>query len=200
MNGHATQWIPAYHDGELSGARREWVQAHLESCETCRRELEQLEGLTNLLLQVPVPEQPSANRFVASVKLRLPHETQHQKRNRAFKMAWQLVPFAVIGGWALFQAVLIVSGIGLTFGLDRLLVTAVPSLESSGGLTLGGLFAGSLPALDQALLSQIEPVIELSLIGLVVTFVSAALLIGWMASWYAYRRSKGQSTAELSMS
>jgi anti-sigma factor RsiW len=193
MNDHATQWIPAYHDGELSGSRREWVEAHLESCESCRKELEQLTRLSSLLIQAPVPAHSSAERFAASVKLRLPQASVHQKRNRALKLAWQLAPFAVVGGWALFQAAVITTGLGITFGLDRMLQTAVPAIEWSPGLSAGELFSGSLPVIDRSILAGIEPYVELFAVGLLATFLAGILLAGWFAGWWSYQRSHAQA-------
>lgn len=193
MDDHATQWIPAYHDGELSGNRRAWVETHLESCESCRIELEKLERLSSLLQQAPVPEHSRADRFAAGVKLRLPQTSLHQKQSRALKLVWQLAPFAVISGWALIQAAVITTGLGFTFGLDRILQAAVPEIQWSSGLNAGELFAGSLPEVDRAILAGVEPYIILLAVGLLATFLAGILLTGWVASWWSYKRSRAQA-------
>ena len=72
MKPHVTEWIPAYYDGELRGARLGQVEAHLEGCTDCRAELEQLRRLSVLLgeaAEVPARLEPGV--FTAQVNARL---------------------------------------------------------------------------------------------------------------------------------
>jgi len=49
MNEHVTEWIGAYHDGELRGARLLQVESHLLDCAACQAELDALSALSTLL-------------------------------------------------------------------------------------------------------------------------------------------------------
>ncbi len=65
--------LEAYLDGEQGTpppAGWEQVAAHLERCESCRRELSRRRGLRNLLAEVPVPPVPEgfAGRVVARLQ------------------------------------------------------------------------------------------------------------------------------------
>jgi anti-sigma factor RsiW len=55
MNQHVTDWLGAYHDGELEESRRQQVEAHLQVCEDCHAELSRLRALARLL-QAPFRE------------------------------------------------------------------------------------------------------------------------------------------------
>jgi hypothetical protein len=67
-------------DGELEGADRAGVEAHLASCPECRSELERSRKLEGVLRSIPAsvrasagkpsPEYPDADRFVQSVRFR----------------------------------------------------------------------------------------------------------------------------------
>jgi anti-sigma factor RsiW len=48
--------IHAYHDGELDAAARAAVEAHVQRCGECRALLDELRGLTRMLLTVPLPQ------------------------------------------------------------------------------------------------------------------------------------------------
>lgn len=50
------EWLSAYLDGELDARRRAEVQAHLDSCPACRRELDTLRSSARLLDAWCVPE------------------------------------------------------------------------------------------------------------------------------------------------
>jgi HEAT repeat protein len=62
--------LEEYLDGELQGAPREAVEAHLASCEACRGELAELRRLEEVLRAVPAGAAPDAERFVARVRAR----------------------------------------------------------------------------------------------------------------------------------
>lgn len=194
MNGHVSQWIPAYHDGELTEARRELVEAHLQACESCRAELEGLENLSVLLQQAPVPEHTSRERFAASIKIRLPRDSHGQPRNRALKTAWQIAPLAVIGMWASIQAALLIASLGISFGLDRYLQASLPFLDWQPSTTITGFFAGIETGIDLAWLSGLEPAIEAFMLGLAATAITGVLLAGWLASWWSYKHNRTEAT------
>ncbi len=49
------EWLTAYYDGELDAARRDQVRAHLPQCAECRRELAELEALSQTLAADALP-------------------------------------------------------------------------------------------------------------------------------------------------
>ena len=52
-----SQWLMAWHDGELSAHHRERMQEHLTSCSRCQRLLAELHHLSQLLQEATVPWQ-----------------------------------------------------------------------------------------------------------------------------------------------
>jgi len=54
--------VGPYHDGELSPEARRRVEAHLERCEICAAELEQLRGISRLIGNAVVPTLSGAAR------------------------------------------------------------------------------------------------------------------------------------------
>jgi hypothetical protein len=165
------------------------VEAHLVKCSECRRELEQLESLSAILQQAPVPPQPEGERFSTKVKLRIPPASMMRPRSN-IRLVWQAAPVVVVCGWALTQAVLFTGGLSLTLGLDRYLQAALPGLDWNSGPAAGGLVGENILGLDPALLNQIEPVVGLIALELIVSIVTACLLGGWLASWWSLRRSR----------
>jgi anti-sigma factor RsiW len=194
MNGHITAWIEAYHDGELHGNRLRQVEAHLETCSTCRAELEALRGLSTLLQASPaITPRSSAKTFAAQVNLRLPRTTSQPAWHKALKTGWQFAPLGLIAAWAFFQAVALVTGFVLRANLEKFFtpgVTASPGLWQALGSVL------SLPG--ENLLDMVFSVPELGIsvalpggmayLNILMTLVFAGLLWSWLASWLVYRR------------
>jgi len=54
-----TRRLSAYHDGEVSGAEREALEAHLAQCPACAAELARLRRLSSLLAQAERPKMPA---------------------------------------------------------------------------------------------------------------------------------------------
>ncbi len=177
MNGHVTEWLPAYYDGELHGPRRQQVEEHLSNCPACQAELEALHKLSILLQETPAPEsQVSARRFQAQVMLRLPPAVQRPSWQRALKAGWQLAPLGAVLVWAFGQAAWLaaslVSVLNLPLGLSR-------AGALSGGLSLASTTPG---------LGGVETIIELGLLNLAFSAAVAIFLCGWLASWWVVRR------------
>ncbi|MBV8879677.1 MAG: zf-HC2 domain-containing protein [Planctomycetaceae bacterium] len=62
--------LDEYLDGELDGAARAAVEAHLSSCAACAGELQRSRKLEAVLRSVPSGAAPDADRFMQSVRLR----------------------------------------------------------------------------------------------------------------------------------
>ena len=50
------EWLAAYHDGELGGARRAELLSHLLDCALCRQELAALQSLSDALAVDRLPD------------------------------------------------------------------------------------------------------------------------------------------------
>lgn len=200
MNGHVTAWIAAYYDGELHGDRQEQVEVHLGLCPDCQAELEELRRLSALLAAAPIPAfETSPERFAARVRMRLPQSAPRPPWRAGLKLAWQAIPLALIAGWVYFQALLSLAGLAALAGSATAISTgqgpALP-LES----TLSGTFLlnrlGSLlsatPWLAPAGLAVGWVFLSLGL-----SFFTGILLWGWVAGWWAHKRSALLLTSEV---
>jgi hypothetical protein len=193
MNGHVDDWLPAYHDGELHGARLKRVEDHLKDCESCRRGLDQLQKLSTLLLAAPGPaRQISSQRFASQVKLRLKEPAPRLRWQKALKAGWQAAPLGLLFAWSFSQAVLILSGlIAVQGGFDRILagefsiqalLLSLPNLFNPGLLVRA---AGVLPGLRWG-----EPFLDLILLELGLTVIIGVLFWGWVASYWVYHQRR----------
>jgi len=173
MSHHILEWLPAYHDGELSAGRRQQVEKHLLTCPDCSAELQAIEDLSALLKAEHSPRLTSPERFAAQVQLRLPHSSPQEIHPGGKVLPrWVLgAPLALLIGWAFLQAALIVTAIILNavqvFGLQNQLwpnwVGAESLIEA-----VGSLFALNL--------------------GLLV--LTAGLWSVWLAFWWVWNRSQ----------
>lgn len=166
MNEHVLEWLPAYHDGELPPARRQQVEKHLQDCPTCRRELDELAGLSALLKAEPLPVRTPAKRFAAQVQLRLPHDDA--TRSRQAHPRWVLgTPLTLVIVWAFLQAALWVTSAVLATGWA---LDGAFTWSGAGALAEG---LGTLVLLNIALLTG-----------------AAILWAGWMAFWWSWKQNQ----------
>ena len=91
MSNHVSEWLNAYFDGELTGKLLHQVEDHLAECEACQAELDSLEGLSELLHDVPAPEFTPADRFAAQVNLRIPHKQVVISRKQVMEAGWWMI-------------------------------------------------------------------------------------------------------------
>ena len=177
MNGHVSEWLAAYYDGELHGPRRQQVEEHLSNCPACQAELEALSKLSILLQEAPSPEfRLSAQHFQAQVMRRLPPENAQPGWQRALRAGWQLAPLSAVMAWAFGQAVWLVTSL--------VSVLNFPLGLSRAGLLSGGLsLASASPGWGSA-----ETIIELGLLNLAFSGLVAIFLCGWLASWWVIHR------------
>jgi anti-sigma factor RsiW len=197
MNGHITRWIQAYHDRELSPARQKQVEEHLAGCLACHQELEQLRHLSALLQEAPLPaSQESAEQFSARLKLRLPHTPPQRSRSPAWKASWGLVwlasPLLLAGAWMFGQALLALGNLALLAGMAKGMVPASALLlrlnhPLLGLLRLDGLgeFVAVSPWLAPATQIFLWVAASVSL-----TFFIGILVWGWVAGWWAEKRTQ----------
>ena len=197
MNEHVTAWLEAYHDGELRGRRLRKVEAHLESCAACRRELERLQAVATALRSVPAAEGlASPGRFVYEVGLRLRRRPEQPVWQRALNVGWQLAPVGLLGAWAFAQTVLVVAGV-----LSAAVRAGVGGDVAAGllGISQGVTAEPGLAGLSGAGLNDLGPMVLRVLrsggpLGWGPTVVVALLILigvlywSWLASWWARRR------------
>jgi anti-sigma factor RsiW len=183
MNNHVTEWLAAYYDGELHGMRRQQVETHLRGCLACRAELEELQKLSQVLLEVPSPERLlSARRFQMQVNLRLPPEVSRPAWQRALKAGWQSIPLAAVLVWVFAQAALLAAGLASVVGLPV-------------GLGFAGWLGGWVSLASFSLsFGGAEAAIELGLLNLAFSALVAVFLCGWIASWWVVRRRSQNDT------
>lgn len=202
MNEHVIPWLNAYYDGELHGRRLQQVEAHLEHCTACRAELEELQALTTLLQENPVPEVAlPPERFVAQVGLRLPRRPIQPAWKRALETGWRLVPAGLLGTWAFVQAVIIVSGVALRalqMGLGGdLAAELLPASQQGLSLAeLSTLSGASLSQVGQVALQLLDsggPLGWVATLNLVSLAVIGLLYWSWLASWWARRQHHSES-------
>jgi hypothetical protein len=176
MNEHVLDWIGAYHDGELFGSRRRWVEAHLHGCAACRAELAALQVLSaQLQSSQPMPVRTPPEQFVAQVRLRLPARPWAPPARHTLRQALGLwLPLSVVAAWALGQAMLAVSGLAL-FTLPALPLPTLPGLDALPWLAAPpngwGTWSG------------------LSALSIGLTALTAATVCSCLAGWWAARDS-----------
>jgi hypothetical protein len=191
MIEHVTQWLEAFHDGELPPRRAQQVEQHLETCTSCRYELDQLRSLSVLLAESPLPAnliQPET--FVAQVGLRLPRIAEPPVWQQALKKGWKWAPVGILGSWAFLQAAFIATAI-LGWVLPLMPINAQVAEVLSGETSLlGGMTA--LPGADLTEIGRFGlefvrvggPLGLATSLNLGLTILIGLLFLSWLASWW----------------
>ena len=195
MSNHVSEWLNAYHDGELHGNRLRSVEAHLAECELCQAELEALESLSDLLQEVRAPEMISAERFAAQVSLRLPHSKAEISTNKIINVGWWMIPVGLLATWVFVGTAFILSNIvsvagslGLLSDLSAWLASG-PANDIYVSTTIGqmGLLSGN--GLNWA--ETTETLTRISLPQMVLQVSIALLYLSWLAIWWARQTRQG---------
>lgn len=200
MPEHITQWLGAYHDGELRGARLRQVEEHLAECADCQAELEGMRSLSTLLKETaPEGDFLSSERFAANLALRLPRQPEpSQPRNKALQIGWWLVPLGTLGMWLFIEvtfllrsAILFVADAGL-LGRDLAWMQGNPPQM--------GWFVAAMNLLgDQVSLTGQVALSALNDAHWFVTQVAGSLLpqvifavfyLGWLVAWWLGQSSQ----------
>lgn len=192
MNEHITQWLEAYHDGELRGRRVQQIEDHLSSCEICQKELENIQKLSTLLTYAPAADNlRSPETFVAQVSLRLPRKSQQKTWRQVYRTGWRLAPFGILAGWVFLQAAIFVTGLfnlGLRFipGADQIagLLTSQSGLTFTEGLTSSSFSLFNLGELGLDFLWDGSILGWFPTLSLGLTILVGMLYLSWLASWW----------------
>jgi predicted anti-sigma-YlaC factor YlaD len=198
MSQHVSEWLNAYHDGELRGSRLHHIEAHLAECELCQAELGSLENLSGLLHEVPAPEFTLPERLAAQVNLRLPPKGAVVSRKQIIEFAWWMIPVGILAAWIFIGTSFFISdllfaanSLGLLRGISEWMVFG-PSSDVYMSATLGqfGLLSGN--SLSWAEATEAFTRMSLPQISLQVSI--ALLYLSWIAIWWARytRQQHGQ--------
>jgi anti-sigma factor RsiW len=185
MNEHISQWLNAYHDGELRPRRRALVEAHLEACPQCQAELDELQALSALLNEEPLPAvRTTPEQFAAQVALRLPRQEPRRQNGTNFRWLWYAVPISILVAFGFLRTITTVSELLLwveRLGINPDTVSWVlpdPILAADTAPGLVSQFSGWILWWNNPFRSPLA----LSLL------IPAALAIGylaWMMLWWA---------------
>lgn len=195
MSNHVSEWLNAYHDGELRGNRLRSVEAHLAECELCQAELDSLVDLSDLLQEVRAPEMVSAERFAAQVNLRLPRSRSVPQGTRLTEVGWWMIPVGLLASWVFISTALILSDVlsvagnlGLLSGLSEWLAFG-PENNVYLSTTIGqaGLLSGN--GLNWA--ESLETITRVSVPQIILQVSIALLYLSWIAIWWARRTRQG---------
>ena len=202
MSNHVTEWLNAYHDGELRGSRLHAVEAHLAECELCQAELGSLESLSSWIHEVPTPEFGSPERFAAQVNLRLPRKQTVVSGKQIIEIGWWMIPVGLLAVWIFIGTSFFVSEIlsaannlGLLRGISEWMAFG-PSSDIYLSATLGqsGLLRGT--SLNWAEATEAFTRMSLPLITLQASI--ALLYLSWIAIWWArHTRHQPQQHGQL---
>ncbi len=167
---HILEWLPAYHDGELPPGKAAQVEAHLQTCPSCRAEQKRLTELSALLRDDSLPAFSAPEHFAAQVQLLLPRRAPVRSAPQQQLSRWWLVaPLMLIVAWAFLQAALWVTSLVLTGS---------------------SFFPGLTPWLGMS--SNLEIIGTFSLINLALLIGATILWGGWVALWWAAKNNQNQ--------
>jgi predicted anti-sigma-YlaC factor YlaD len=191
MSDHVSEWLNAYHDGELRGNRLHHVEEHVAECKLCQAELESLEGLSNVLHEVPVPEFVPVEKFATQVNLRLPHKQTQVVGKQIVEVGWWMIPVGLVGAW-IFVTTSAILGDVLSTASHFGLLSGISSWISAGPLndvylsaSLGQ--AGVLNGNSLSWAEATETLTRISLPQIILQISIAVLYLSWLAIWWARR-------------
>jgi predicted anti-sigma-YlaC factor YlaD len=193
MPKHVTEWLGAYHDGELNSARLRQVEEHLAECAECQAELDAIQGLSALLRETaPAGEFIPTERFVANLTLNLPRQPEQPQPRKMLEVGWWLIPISLLGTWVFIQITTSLSS-AFTAAVDAGLFGSnlswlqgnPPQMEWFA--TTMNLFGNQVGVTGRIVLSELNEVnlFATKLMGnLLLQAVLAVLYLGWLAAWW----------------
>lgn len=122
--------LNAYLDEELNGRLRWEVERHLETCEACKEEYEQLRRLATLIRTAPAPSFVPTERFTAALLQTLPTRSPSIPHNRLSSVVW-FAPLGLLAIWLILRLVFLSSSLlGLAKGAGLIQDAVTPSMEN----------------------------------------------------------------------
>jgi hypothetical protein len=193
MANHVTEWLGAYHDGELRGARLRQIEGHLAECATCQAELDGIQNLSALLQDTAINSDfLLTERFVADLALSMPRQSEQPQPRKALKIGWWLIPVSLLGIWLFINITLSLSSV-VTLAADTGLLGGNLAwlqgnpLQMKWIATVMNLFGNQLGALGRETLSALNDA-NLFIVQLAGRLIPQAILavsyLGWLLSWW----------------
>ena len=96
-----TQQVQAYHDRQLTPAERTSFESHLARCELCQQELEQLQQISRLFVDVPLPQM--RDEFARQIVFAWRASRQSQEQGLRRLAGWLTAAAAVVLLGAIIQ-------------------------------------------------------------------------------------------------
>lgn len=181
--------LNAYLDGELHGRRLQEMETHLASCDTCRKELEELRLVSGWLQADTAVKATSPDRFVSRLTLSLPRRPQHERTTKPISLAWWLVPAGLLMAWVFIQTVYTLTDVvtvanltGLLGNASRWLGSGQESAWLSAATTLFGGQIHAQPTLS--LLNNVSVTIFNLFSGFLWQAVIVLLYWAWLCLWW----------------
>ena len=193
MSKHVIEWLGAYQDGELNGARLKQVEEHLTVCAECRADLDRLQGISALLHETAgTPEFIPTERFVANLMLNLPRQPERLQSRKILEIGWWLLPVGLLGIWVFLQITNSLSSLALIASNTGLLGSNFAWLQGSQAETgwfaaLMNLSGGQIDVFLRAVLSYLNNsnvFIENLADQIGLQIFIAILYLGWLAAWW----------------
>ena len=191
--------LNVYLDGELHGKSLNELKSHLATCESCRKELKELQLVSELLQAAPTPEFMPAERFASNLALSLPRRRFQERPSKTVSLVGWLVPTGLLGAWFFVQTLFTLTNAitalqstgllgmaasGLGAGQETLWFAAATSL-------FGGQAAGAQSTLS--LLNSLNIFGVNLLDGFLWQALIAMLYWAWLFIWWLLRRSRPQN-------
>lgn len=186
MDKHVTEWLGAYHDGELEPGLAEQVQSHLATCNDCREILDGIKSLSDLLDSTRTPASDPVI-FTRQLTRQLPPRPTPLENHASGSIGWWLIPVCVFVIALVIQISTSMTSFFLTANnaglLGRLGVLLAgfsqTTAQQESFFDLGNqLLAGNLGALYSGLKSTF--LIMDQLIGFILQFALAFVYIAWL--------------------
>jgi len=127
MPEHITPQLNAFLDGELGQNAQAEASAHIQTCQSCREELEALRRVSHILRTAPQPDFMPAETFKDRLMLQLPRRDEvlpEAAHTHSWLLPWMAPAFVLIV-WIFIQVALNLTG--------------VVSLASQAGILSGAL-------------------------------------------------------------
>ena len=204
MANHVTEWLAAYHDGELRGVRLHQIERHLVECATCQAELDEIRNLSALLLNTATNgDFLLTERFVANLALNMPRRSELPQPRNALNIGWWLIPVGLLGIWLFINITLSLSSV-VTLAADAGLLDGNLAwlqdnpLQMQWFATAMNLFGNQLGALARETLSALNDA-NLFISRLTGRLIPQAILamsyLGWLLSWWLRHQHQPSQSA-----
>ena len=204
MANHVTEWLGAYHDGELRGARLHQVEQHLSACAACQAELDEMRNLSALLQEAaPIGELIPTERFVSNLALSLPRQPEQSQPRDALAIGWWLIPVGLLGIWLFINIAFSLSSVATLVANTDLVSSNLTWLRGNSlqmewfanALNLFGHQLGAPELETLAVLNNANVFIAQLAGSLIPQILLAVAYLGWLFSWWLRHQQQPASNS-----